>query len=98
MRNGSHMRPSEIRNPFDIVKANDLNDAEILTSFVDLPGGSSLLQRLKPTSRMPMIIFGGKGSGKTHLMRYISYPLQKRRCAAGVHLIDHLAREQYLGI
>ena len=32
---------------------------------------------IKPETLMPMIIVGSKGSGKTHIMKYFSYELQK---------------------
>jgi len=89
---------ADLKNPFDLVKATDLSDGQIAEYFVDFPGGASLLSRIKPTSPMPMFIFGGKGSGKTHLMRYLSYPLQLRRFDPGDSLRAGIAREGYLGI
>jgi hypothetical protein len=48
---------------------------------------------------MPTFILGGKGSGKTHLMRYASYPLQKLRYQkAGIGVADGLRRDGYVGI
>jgi len=65
-------------NPFSITKAVDLTDAAIYKLWVDMPKGSkSFLEMIKPNSAMPQIILGGKGSGKTHLMKYYSYPLRK---------------------
>lgn len=87
---------AEPRNPFDIVKATDLTDVQIEDYWVDLPNGS-LLARVKPTSAMPMFILGGKGSGKTHLMRYLSYPLQKLRFAGKTTVHDGIREEGYLG-
>jgi hypothetical protein len=69
---------SDRRNPFNITKAVDFTDPEINRFFVDLPE-SSYADILKPTSPMPMLIVGGKGSGKTHLMRYFSYDVQLMR-------------------
>jgi len=65
-------------NPFSITKAVDLTDAAIYKLWVDMPRGSkAFLEMIKPNSAMPQIILGGKGSGKTHLMKYYSYPLRK---------------------
>jgi hypothetical protein len=86
------------RNPFDLVKATDLNDRQISDYWVDIPGGSSLLARVKPTSPMPMFILGGKGSGKTHLMRYLSFPLQGLRHGSGDALRAGIKAEGYIGI
>ena len=70
---------SKTRNPFNVTKAVDFSDQQILDFWVDWPGGgrsepdsSGFLSLVQPTSDMPMIIEGGKGSGKTHLMRYLT--------------------------
>jgi hypothetical protein len=82
-------------NPFTITRAADFSDQQINDYWVDYPDGG-LVALANPTSSMPMLILGGKGSGKTHLMRYFSYSLQKIR-----HLGDverGLQQEGYLGI
>ena len=56
-------------NPFQLTRAADLNDKQILDLWVDPEG--ELGKRLRPASRLPMILLGGKGSGKTHLMRVL---------------------------
>jgi hypothetical protein len=84
------------KNPFDLVKATDLTDFQIEHYWVDLPG-ASLLDRVDPTSPVPMLIVGGKGSGKTHLMRYLSYPLQKLR-APDSQVTTSIQSEGYLGV
>ena len=66
-------------NPFNITKAVDYSDEEINKFWVDISGDHGFLDIIKPTSPMPMIILGGKGSGKTHIMRFFSYSLQKLR-------------------
>jgi hypothetical protein len=85
------------RNPFDITRAADFSDQQIGDYWVDLTGeGNGFLDMAKPTSEMPMLILGGKGSGKTHLMRYFSYQLQKIRYRDRV--IDGIQKEGFLGI
>lgn len=66
-----------MNNPFDITKAVDFTDEQIIQYWVDISSKGGFKDLLKPTSVMPMIILGSKGSGKTHLMRYFSYELQK---------------------
>ncbi|MDR1739863.1 MAG: hypothetical protein LBR45_03815 [Bacteroidales bacterium] len=66
-----------MNNPFDITKAVDFTDEQIVQYWVDISDEGGFKSLLKPTSVMPMIILGSKGSGKTHLMRYFSYELQK---------------------
>src|SRR5256885_3507554 len=84
-------------NPFDLNKASDFSDEEIAEQWVDFsdaPGG--LLGILKPTLRMPMLLLGGKGSGKTHLMRYCSAPVQAARRAGNLALA--VEQDGYLGV
>jgi hypothetical protein len=83
-------------NPFNITKAADFSDQQIEDYWVDVSDGNGFFKTAKPTSPMPMLILGGKGSGKTHLMRYFSYPLQKIRHKE--NLIEGIADEGYLGI
>jgi len=83
-------------NPFNITKAVDFSDQEINDYWVDISSGDGFTGLAKPTSPMPMLILGGKGSGKTHLMRYFSYPLQCIR-----HTQDVLAgikHDKYIGV
>ncbi len=69
-------------NPFSLTKANDLSDDQIQELWVDIaPPDSpdSLFSAGRFASPMPTFILGSKGSGKTHLMRYASFALQKKR-------------------
>jgi hypothetical protein len=74
------MTRSTQENPFDLNKASDFTDQEIADQWVDLANtAGGLVDILNPKSRMPMFLLGGKGSGKTHLMRYCSAPVQAAR-------------------
>lgn len=83
-------------NPFSVVKASDYTDEQINEYWVDIPGGEGFSEIAKPLSEMPMIILGGKGSGKTHLMRYFSYTLQRIR--HGESYIEKINEDKYVGI
>ena len=83
-------------NPFDITKATDFTDQQIKDYWVDMLAGRSFRDMAKPTSFMPMIMLGGKGSGKTHLMRYVSYPIQKILHARDV--IGGIRDDGFIGI
>jgi hypothetical protein len=89
-----------VNNPFDITKAVDYTDAEIYKYWVDLGNENQGFEGLiKPDTLMPMIIVGSKGSGKTHVMKYFSYELQKIRCMAqSASMQEGLAREKFIGI
>lgn len=81
-------------NPFDLQKASHYSIEEILGFWVDIAQGG-LVSVLEPTSITPMLLLGGKGSGKTHLMRYCSAPVQAARHGT---LIEAIRAERYVGI
>jgi hypothetical protein len=83
------------KNPFTTIKANDLNDVEINEQWVDLHE-NGFIDLFSPTSKIAMYILGGKGSGKTHLMRFFSYQAQMVR-NKGAEL-DGIKRDGYFGI
>ena len=83
-------------NPFEVTKATDLDDAQIAATWVDLPSVGGFRALVDPRSPVTRLVLGGKGSGRTHLMRYYSSQLQALRLretkAAG------LATEKYVGV
>lgn len=84
-------------NPFSITKAVDFNDEQIHSYWVEMPGGGNAFREImKPTSPMPILLLGGKGSGKTHLMRHFSFPLQQIR--HGSNVLEGIETDGYLGI
>lgn len=88
-----------MNNPFDVTKAVDYTDRELYNYWVDLNNEKGFDLMMKPTTLMPMIILGSKGSGKTHIMKYFSYELQKIRCEAESHSIPKgLAKEKFIGV
>lgn len=84
-------------NPFNVTKAVDFTSQQISDFWVDIPGDAGFGEMVKPTSPMPMLILGAKGSGKTHLMRYFSFALQRIRHAER-GLGQGIAADGYLGI
>ena len=82
-------------NPFNVTKATDFTDQQIQDTWVDLGAEGGYAQVIDPTISMPRVLLGGKGTGRTHLMRFLSAPLQELRhknSAAG------LINDGYLGI
>lgn len=63
------------QNPFTTIKANDLDDNQINDQWVDLEN-KKFIEFLEPKNNITQYIIGGKGTGKTHLMRYFSYRSQ----------------------
>lgn len=66
------------KNPFSTTKANDLKPNEINDQWVNI-GSRGAFELFSPTSQKAIYIQGGKGSGKTHLMRYFSHSAQLLR-------------------
>ena len=65
-------------NPFSLVKSSDFTDDQINSLWVDL--GEKIVDKIiEPDSEMSKYILGGKGAGKTHLLRYHSYPVIRKR-------------------
>lgn len=85
-----------IVNPFGITKAVDFTDEEIDKYWTNIHEKGGFMDLLKPWSLMPIIIKGSKGSGKTHVMRYFSFELQKIRY--GNNLKAGLDKEKFLGV
>jgi hypothetical protein len=84
------------QNPFNVTKAGDLTDREIDTTWVDVHTAAGGFYALAdPRSPMPRILLGGKGSGRTHLMRYYSAPLQLLRAERESRSV---AADGYVGI
>ncbi|WP_369013375.1 ORC-CDC6 family AAA ATPase [Flavobacterium anhuiense] len=82
-------------NPFNITKAVDYSDEELNKFWVDFPMDTGFSGIIKPTSDMPMIIVGGKGSGKTHIMKHFSFSSQTLRWKDDI--IAGLKKDGYLG-
>lgn len=90
------MKDRQRDNPFDLTKASDYSDRQIQDFWVDVANDTgSLVEILKPKSKMPMLLLGGKGSGKTHLMRYCSSSVQALRHGS---VRRAMTAEGYLGI
>ena len=59
-----------------LVKANDLDDEQIRRLWVPFAESGDRLPFFDPSTMMSTVVLGGKGSGKTHLLRYHSFPVQ----------------------
>jgi hypothetical protein len=82
-------------NPFEVTKAVDFTDLEIEANWVDLPGGG-FASLADPRSPMPRFITGGKGGGRTHLLRHFSFALQRLRHQE--RLSEGIQEDGYVGI
>lgn len=83
-------------NPFNVTKATDLTDQEIQRMWVDLAADGGYMSVIDPRLPMPRMLLGGKGTGRTHLMRFLSAPVQRVRNSESPH--SGPLTEGYLGI
>lgn len=83
------------KNPFTTLKANDLDDGDINEQWVDVEG-DGLVDLFSPSNYLSQYLIGGKGSGKTHLMRYFSYKSQALRNKND--LLRGISKDGYFGI
>lgn len=68
-----------IENPFTLARASDFTDQQINSLWIELGTPAIINTIIEPKSRVSKFILGGKGTGKTHLLRYYSYPVIRLR-------------------
>ncbi|WP_281659875.1 ORC-CDC6 family AAA ATPase [Microvirgula aerodenitrificans] len=83
-------------NPFALVRAADYTDVQINSLWVEL-GEAVINAVIEPTSNISKYILGGRGSGKTHLLRYHSYPAVRLR-HPNLTGLSVLAEQGYLAV
>lgn len=66
------------QNPFSLVRAADFSDEQINELWVEV-GRAQVDQIIEPKEQLSKFILGGKGAGKTHLLRYHSYGVARIR-------------------
>ncbi|MCB5206702.1 ORC-CDC6 family AAA ATPase [Methylovorus mays] len=86
----------EYTNPFALVKASDYTDEQINSLWVEI-GLSTINAIIEPQAKSSKFILGGKGTGKTHLLRYFSYPVIRLRKPNSTGL-SILSEEKFLAV
>ena len=73
---------SLFKNPFDDYNANVL-DPELIMQYWFTPFSTGALKDFDEkrffTQKMPIILQGSRGSGKTTILKYFSFPVQCER-------------------
>ncbi len=83
-------------NPFSQIKASDFTDDQINSLWVEF-GQVAIDAVIEPRSKISKFILGGKGSGKTHLLRYYSYQVSRLRYKSDSGL-SILATQKFLAV
>lgn len=83
-------------NPFSFAKASDYSDEEINKLWIDI-SENFVEAVIEPTLRKSKFILGGKGTGKTHLLRHYSYNATKLR-SSNLTGLDIVNQHQSLGV
>lgn len=88
----------DLENPFSVTKAVEFSDNEIFTNWVNFnpEGGKSFESLLNPSEYLPKYVIGGKGCGKTHILRYFSIHSQLIKYENNV--VELIENEKYIGI
>lgn len=88
----------ELDNPFSVTKATEFSDQEINEYWVNfnIDDSQSIINLLNPNELLPKYILGSKGCGKTHILRYFSYPTQKIRMNNDIEKL--VSSDKYFGI
>lgn len=77
------------------MKSADMTDEQIDKLWVNI----AIDDLTKIVSQDTVIVKGGKGSGKTHLLRHHSFPLQKIRWTrSNLSIFDGIKNDGYIGI
>lgn len=89
-----------IVNPFHTTKATYYEDPDIVKFWVSPEDGNNFFETvMMPQENMPIRILGGKGSGKTHILRYFSFNAQKLRALdKGSTILDEIHETKYIGV
>ena len=89
----------EADNPFRVAKSLDLTDEQVQRYWVKFEQTPSpAAAGFVPTAPMPTIVLGGKGSGKSHLLRYHSFALQAIRYGTLEDWTEALEADGYIGV
>lgn len=88
---------NDLDNPFSVTKATEFSDREIFEYWIQFntKENVSIDALLNPKEYLPKYLIGGKGCGKTHILRYHSFPLQKIRNNNNIR--DIFTNDQYIG-
>jgi hypothetical protein len=86
-------------NPFQITKSNNLTDEQIDALWVSPDPKEGINNLVRPNSPTAMFILGGKGSGKSHIMRYYSFQVQSIRFRQnGQTPMQGVTQDRFVGI
>ncbi len=86
-------------NPFHETKASFLDVPEIIDTWVELGNSTFIDSVMIPDSSMPIRIFGGKGTGKTHILRFFSFQSQLLNAEkSGISIVEQIQKDKYIGV
>lgn len=86
-------------NPFQNTKASFFDIPEIINNWVDIGNTKFIDSVMIPKSSIPIRVFGGKGTGKTHILRFFSFQSQILRASnEGLSILKQIQKDEYIGI
>lgn len=86
-------------NPFHETKASFFDVPEIIDNWVELGNTKFIDSVMIPSSSIPIRIFGGKGTGKTHILRFFSFQSQVLNAVKNkITTFEQIKQDNYIGI
>ncbi len=89
------------KGPLGAMKSNDLTDQQISALWIPFDQGEreNSLSFYDPATPTATLMLGGKGSGKTHLLRFYSFPVQGLRYGNDSRSWEQrIDEDRYIGI
>ena len=101
MSKESILQTDSFNNPFNEINANDIDSYRILDLWCT-PFKEGFIKDIDEkrfaTERLPIILQGYRGSGKTMILKYFSYSVQKERAkASSINIFEEIINDQSLG-
>lgn len=85
------------KNPFDDINANNIEPEKILDwwcSPFSAITGTAFTEHDFATQRLPVVLQGYRGTGKTTILKYFSYPVMKERSKRVAKTISRVIKDE----
>lgn len=89
---------SEYKNPFSQYDANIMSSEQIHSFFAEPYETMRVSEDKIINDKSPIILVGGRGTGKTMLLRQFSHDVQKMFCSVGEKYIERIKKTRYIGV
>lgn len=95
--NFTYQTENIFKNPFDDINANNIDPEKILDwwcSPFSAITGTSFTEFDFATQKLPIILQGYRGTGKTTILKYFSYPVMKERSKRDAKTVSKIIKDE----